>query len=362
MNRFLYYGLALCFCIASANGLAISEATQRRDAGYIHQPAPTPMFDFQVLNHLDLEKRQASTTAETSLTVVISPDSTCGFLSGSPGNAITCANGARCSWELAHITAIFCGTAANLRCFDRDYALDTALCDDVCQGNSYNLLCTDRTAPYCGTYAYPSGIRAFKCSSRSMARYQSVSFFYNNQDDRTFSTTIFGLDATDATPQEEKPISTSTISPDPPRTGNTEEPKETTDVHVGGSGNTKTNVGAIVGGSIGGFLVLSLLVLGLLWLLRRNSRNVNAPPVQQIQPAVVPHQHVPQNPGDGVSPMNQNYSKPGVASPTATEWRESTTTAQSPNSPVATWAGQYPTSAVNQVTYQEMPGHSTYAR
>ncbi|KAM0398637.1 hypothetical protein ACHAO7_004191 [Fusarium culmorum] len=365
MNLILYYGLAVCFYVVSTNALAISEASKRPEAGYIYQPAPTPMFNFQALKHLDLGKRQASSTVETTLTVVVSPDSTCGFLSGSPGNAITCANGAQCSWELAHITAIVCGTAAHLQCFDRDYALNTESCDDVCQENTYNLLCTDRSAPYCGTYAYPSGIRAFKCSSRTMARFQSVSFTYNNQDDRTFSTTTLVLDAntplnpteTDTSPTgNEEPTDTSN-----PNGSSEPKPTETTDTG-GGGGGSKTNVGAIVGGSIGGFLVLSLLVLGVLWVLRKNRRNENPPPVQQVQPAVVPQNNIPQTPGDSVPPMNQNYPKPGVASPTTTEWHGSTMTAQSPGSPVSTWTGQYPSSAADQVTYQEMPGSPPYTR
>jgi hypothetical protein len=98
------------------------------------------MLAFEALKHLDLGKRQASTTPATTFTVVISPDSTCGFLSGSPGNAITCSNGDLCSWELAHVPAIFCGTTAYLQCLDREDALDPELCDDVCQENSYNLL------------------------------------------------------------------------------------------------------------------------------------------------------------------------------------------------------------------------------
>ncbi|KAM0504790.1 hypothetical protein ACHAP8_002178 [Fusarium lateritium] len=355
MNQILYYWIDLCFYAILTDALAISEATKRWDAGYIDQPAPTPMLEFQALKHLDLEKRQASTIVETTFTVVVSPDSTCGFLSGSPGNAITCSNGAQCSWELAHVTAIFCGTTAHLQCLEREYTLNTELCDDVCQKNSYNLLCTDRTAPYCGTYAYPSGIRAFKCSSRTMTRYQSVSFIYNNQNDRTFSTTTFGADPTDVTPSEPTTVGSSALSSESSATVDAE-PTET--IIPGGSGGSKNNIGAIVGGSIGGFLVLSFLILGLVWFLRKCKRNDNPPSIQQVQPVMAPNPNAPQPPGDSVLPMNQNYPKPGVASPTTTEWRESTITAQNPSSPVSSWTGQYPRSEMNQVTYQEMPGHS----
>ncbi|RGP81630.1 hypothetical protein FLONG3_230 [Fusarium longipes] len=360
MERTLYYWLTLCLCVISTNAVAISEATKRRDAGYIYQPAPTPMVALEALKHLNLGKRQASTTVATTFTVVISPDSTCGFLSGSPGNAITCSNGDLCSWELAHVQAIFCGTTAHLQCLDREDALNTELCDDVCRENSYNLLCTDSSAPYCGTYAYQSGVRAFKCSSSSMTRAQSVSFIYNNQKDRSLTTTIFDSDATDVTLSDLDTVeSTSTL----PKSSTTQEPEPTETTDTSSGGGSKTNIGAIVGGSIGGFLVLSFIVLGLIWFLRRNKKkNHNAPPVQQVPPPVAPQQHFPQTPASSVPPMNQNYPKTEVSSPAPTEWRESTITAQSPNSPVSSWTGQYPNPAADGITYQEMPGSSPYGR
>jgi hypothetical protein len=195
-----------------------------------------------------------------------------------------------------------------------------------------------------------------------MTRDQSVSFIYNSQKDRTFTTTIFDSDATDVTLSETDTVeSTTTSSESSSSTAGDAEATETTDTDNGGG--SKTNIGAIVGGSIGGFLVLSFIVLGLIWFIRKNNKKRNAaPPVQQVQPAMVPHQNVPQAPGDSVPPMNQHYTKTGVTSPAPTEWRESTVTAQSPSSPVSSWTGQYPNSAANEVTYQEMPGNPPYGR
>ncbi|KAM0244124.1 hypothetical protein ACHAP5_006607 [Fusarium lateritium] len=133
--------LALGLLAGETDALAISEATKRPNPGYVHQPEPTPMIGIlDDLKHLALGKRQATSTEDVTYTLVNSPDSTCGFLSGSPGNAITCSNGDKCSWELAYVTGIFCGSTAYNRCLERSEALNTKLCNDVCQSNSYNLL------------------------------------------------------------------------------------------------------------------------------------------------------------------------------------------------------------------------------
>ncbi|KAF4949762.1 hypothetical protein FSARC_13409 [Fusarium sarcochroum] len=363
MKRSPYYVLALGVWAVMANALAISEPTKRRDAGFMYQPDPTPMVKMLELRHLELGKRQATTSAETTFTLVISPDKTCGFLSGSPGNAITCENGDNCSWELAHLTAIFCGTTAYNRCLNRADAINTKLCDDVCQSNSYNLLCTDRSAPYCGTYAYPSGVKGFRCASATLTRDQSAEFTYNNQDNRDFSTTLVS-DAEESTLIESETTESSTgrSTTTDSATSTTEEP-EPSDTDDSDSGGGGTNVGAIVGGAIGGFVALSLVVLGAIWMWRKNKKPKD-PPAEQptaVPPpgptyhsGPVPHPNIPEAPADEVPPMSQYYPKTGVGSPTQSEWRDSMISSQNPNSPVSTWTG--PHSTGGQTTpYQGAP-------
>ncbi|KAF9772923.1 hypothetical protein IL306_009335 [Fusarium sp. DS 682] len=331
-----YHGLVLGVC-AGVNALAISEPTKRQDAGYMYQPDPTPIVGISDLRHLALGKRQETTAAASTFTLVISPDSTCGFLSGSPGNAITCANREKCSWELRYATAIFCGTQAYNRCLERNDALDTKLCDDVCQSNQYNLLCTNTASPYCGTYEYPSGVVGFRCATATVTAAQEVEFIYTSQKGRSFSTT-FVSDETSSTISF--PESSSETSTEPTSTSDAPEPTET----ESGGGGSSTPVGAIVGGSIGGFVALSLVVLGAIWLMRRN-KNKNAPQPSPLQPspATAAAMPPPGPQGDAVPPMTQYYPKSEVTSPTQSEWRESMITAQSATTPVQnqSW-GQYP--------------------
>lgn len=184
-----------------------------------------------------------------------------------------------------------------------------------------------------------------------------MSFLYNDQKDRKLSTTYVSDEVTTTTTSEttessfmEQSSTTSTTT----TTSEQPEPQST-----GGGRGSKTNVGAIVGGAIGGFVVLSLLVLGIIWFIRRNKKNGDTPPQQ---PAVVPQPPVPQTPADTVPPMSQHYAKSGVTSPTQSEWRDSMITTQTPGSPVSnmTWTGQYP--AEGPEVYHEMPQGGNYGR
>ncbi|KAM0344119.1 hypothetical protein ACHAPU_007840 [Fusarium lateritium] len=356
MKISLYSGLAWSVWAGVTDALAISEATKRRDAGYMYQPEPTPIIAMlDNLKHLALGKRQATSTV-TTFTLVVSPDSTCGFLSGSPGNGIDCPNGDICSWEVAHVKGVFCGSTLYNRCIDRSEALDTKLCDDVCQSNSYNLLCTDTASPFCGTYAFESGVRDFRCATRALTAPQSVSFLYNDQDDRTFSTTFLADDITPSAAEETvEPSSVESSTTSDPTTTTSEEPEP----QKTGGGGGDTNLGAIIGGAIGGFVALSLVVLGIIWYWRRNRKGGNTP---AQQPVAVPPPADPQSPTDIVPPMIQHYPKSEVTSPTQSDWRHSMATTQNPGSPVSnvTWMGQPPVEGLE--VYHAPPQDGTYHR
>ncbi|KAF4425164.1 hypothetical protein F53441_14180 [Fusarium austroafricanum] len=368
-----YHGLVLGVC-AGANALAISEPTKRQDAGYMHQPDPTPHVGMSGMRHLAMDKRQASSASElTTYTIVVAPDSTCGFLSASPGNAITCSNKQRCSWELSYNTAIFCGSKAYNRCWDREDATNTEICDDVCQSNEYNLLCTETASPYCGTYAYPGGIRDFRCATSKMTRVQSVDTTYKGQNNRVFGTTVVNDETTIILDDLTKTTESSTTESGSGSSTTTEssEPTESSDESNPGGGKS-TPIGAIVGGSIGGFVALSLVVLAALWFWKKNRKTdaTAAPPMQQQQQpyqqplaAAMPPPNATEAPTDSVPPMYQNYPKSEVTSPTQSEWRESMITAQSATTPVSNqgWGGQYPQGTGGQNEVHEMP-HDNYGR
>ncbi|RMJ02458.1 hypothetical protein BHE90_015170 [Fusarium euwallaceae] len=339
----------------STAAMAISEPTGRRDAGYLYQPAPTLMPEMHELEKLQkqllhLGKRQETSSVNT-YTIVTSPDETCGFLSGSPGNAIKCANGEKCSWELAYITRIMCGSMAHVTCYNREQALNTELCNDVCQSNSFYLLCTERSSAYCAVYSYEDGVKDYRCATASLSKAQGVSFTYDGQRGRELKTTTvaedFGAPTTSLTTEEpeesETETETSTESEDITTTITVDPARTTSAAPVETDGKKDgPNIGAIVGGSIGGFVALSLIVLGAIWLFRRNKNNQTPP----NQPAPAPPAMQQHTPVASVPPMSEHTGLVSPASPTQSDWRGSSVAPTSTQSPVSMqgWSTHSPAS------------------
>ncbi|KAM0326674.1 hypothetical protein ACHAQA_006544 [Verticillium albo-atrum] len=243
-------------------------------------------------------RRQAEASV-SEFTITVAPDATCGFLSGSSGNAITCDNGNPCSWEPNNINAVFCGVATDavrLQCLERDAATDTEFCNDVCQSNTFNLLCTETSAPYCRTYAFPDGVRDYRCASTPVSAVQSVDFTYDGQFDRQFETTTLSTEPT--TPAGTTEDTTTTASPSPTSLVATSTPTTTPtpgpSTAPAPAKENSTPVGAIVGGAVGGVAVLVLLILGVFFLRRRSSKTDVTPPPDHSGPA---------------SPMQQQYQQ-----------------------------------------------------
>ncbi|CEI41837.1 unnamed protein product [Fusarium venenatum] len=146
----------------------------------VHESIPAP-----TTRGFHLEARSDDGAPE--YTITYASDSVCGYLSGSVQIPITCENKNRCLWELESFKFIACELdgettgIARTKCLARDEALDPNLCDDVCVSNTYNLQCTNDTAPYCRTYAYPRGVHDYRCASTPATRVSSVDFTYDGQ-------------------------------------------------------------------------------------------------------------------------------------------------------------------------------------
>lgn len=144
MGHLLFVTLVLgTWTIRIANCMVLSKLTQRYNIGYRERPpAPTQFTD--VLESGQLPEQQPTKIEEATLTLTLAGNPTCGFLSGSPGNAITCENRQPCFWEEDHLAGILCGVDSNadihLACIEGEAALNPEICNDVCQGNRFNLL------------------------------------------------------------------------------------------------------------------------------------------------------------------------------------------------------------------------------
>ncbi|KAH6871876.1 hypothetical protein B0T10DRAFT_416845 [Thelonectria olida] len=305
MSRLLSVTLVLStWTIEIANCVVLSEPTQRSSIGYHEQPpAPTQLIEALEF-HVRIRKLE-----DHIFTVTVAPDSTCGFVSGHPGIAITCENGQKCVWEHEYVKGIMCGVdpeaEVHFPCVEREVALNPELCNNVCQSDRFRLRCTDTASPYCRTYAYPGGVHDFRCETTTELRPQSVSVTHAEQEDRNLLTTLISKGSFVTSRDSITVLLTSSAATAPPP--NNED-------------NESPNIGTIVGRIIGCFTVLSLLDLGI-WLVQRSKRR-HSPSAQQAPVHVLPMQQAPL-----LAPQdNPTIVPPGVTSPVRSELPDSTMT------------------------------------
>ncbi|KAJ9415094.1 hypothetical protein FOXG_14577 [Fusarium oxysporum f. sp. lycopersici 4287] len=296
--------LLLGAMLQAVNAMDIARAAQRNHARDI--PAPTiTASPIGILDELKLlvgndglRIRQADSSSEP-LKVTIAPDKTCGYLSGQPGAAVTCENDRLCSWAASSgVGLVACASEIYVACVESSKAVDPSQCNDVCQSNTFNLLCTNSDTPFCRTYAYPSGIFDYRCASTSVEDVQSVKFTYQGQKNANFVTTTLsdGIESQSTTV-------TNTDSGSAGQASETETQTETTttsDVPEPTKKSKSTPVGAIVGGVVGGVALIGLIGLGAVCLLRRR-KSKPEPASAPVQP-VMAQQQPPPPP----APMNQN--------------------------------------------------------
>ncbi|KPM34600.1 hypothetical protein AK830_g11977 [Neonectria ditissima] len=332
---------------------------ERYQAAGLAYAQAMPTAFVELLGEIELAKRADSSTPIT-VTVTVAPDETCGYLSGEAGAAITCENDGICSWEAQSLNVVGCGDILHSTCYPMSEATDLSSCNDVCQTNTWNLLCTESKRPFCRTYQFPEGVLDYRCASTEVEDVQSVDFTYFGQDDPGFTTTLLS-DESQITSMASLPTRpTVTVTGDPSDETHTDTPDP--------SPKHKTPIGAIIGGAVGGLLVLVLLILGILCLRRRNNKKHK----ETAAPPPPPTGYPP--------PDQQAYNQAAVMTPEAkpvmvsshnpADWRQSTVSPlNAAISPVsqAGWQGHaspapayqapaYETKAPMQETF-EAPGH-----
>ncbi|WXC44750.1 hypothetical protein QX201_004486 [Fusarium graminearum] len=260
--------------LSVAQGGRLSEPRHATQAG---KPDPPP----EPTDIPDLRRRETSQTA-TSYLLTIAPHNTCGYLSGQPGIDITCESQRTCMWITSR--AIFCGEEGDAnnrklynRCHDSSYALDPSRCDDTCLKNKFNLLCTNATAPYCITYAFPSGVSYFDCSE-SPTDLLTASFTFSGQINARLKTSTIYIGTSES--QDTAVSETATASSTTPYSSS---PASTSSPSSRPSSSDQTNLGAIIGGAVGGFVAISLVALAIFWTIRK-SRNEKGHQSMQVDP------------------------------------------------------------------------------
>ncbi|KAH7123353.1 hypothetical protein B0J13DRAFT_511690 [Dactylonectria estremocensis] len=313
--------------------LLTSVDIEARQALSFPTPTPTPT------NARQFQRADEGEDDGLKYTVTYAPNSTCGYLSGSVQIPITCENKGVCLWELEYFRFIACEInedtgLAHTKCLQRDEALDPNLCDDVCASNTYNLFCTNETEPYCRTYAFPKGVRDYRCASTPATRVSSADFTYNGQDYPVFTTSTFA-EVDETSPGPFGSLTTGTESTDTETTATKTTSTETRSVETSSSTSEPTgddkarsrNTEAIAGGTVGAF-VGGMLVLALVLYCRRrwHSRPTKTDPSESLQDTVshepsehqVPpfiHAISPASPPTSPSPSSTRRSMPYPTSP-----------------------------------------------
>lgn len=176
----------------------------------------------------------------------------------------------------------------------------------------------------------------FRCAPTPVAKVQSVSFTYDGQHDAVFLTSTY----TDinSQPSSTEPVSSTASHPPPP-------PPPP-------SHSNNSNIGAIVGGAVGGFVALSLVAFAIFWFVRRRK----TPPAQQVTPSME-GAPMEQGPPTGAG-LNAAKASPSPSSPVQSEWRDSMMTVLSPGSNPAspqTWMDQPVSPGSQSVLSQGVP-------
>ncbi|KPM38048.1 hypothetical protein AK830_g8547 [Neonectria ditissima] len=217
-------------------------------------------------------------TKETLVTTyTMAPDNTCGFISGSSDRPALCPSFLSCMWEQEIHGRAGCGNASvflsRSRCLDAEAAEDLERCDEQCKRDTGIIKCTHDTAPSCFTFVFPSSISLLVCSDTD--NFDLVLFNAVDEPTRSFSTFVdarttgsrtdaeteisFTSQQTDATSRER-------------RSGSTSKRPATSTASGESADNESLPIGAIVGGAVGGLAVVSLLVLGIVFVQRYSKK------------------------------------------------------------------------------------------
>ncbi|UPL01899.1 hypothetical protein LCI18_012833 [Fusarium solani-melongenae] len=241
-----------------------------------------------------------------TVTITVAPDPTCGF--DENGYDMTCPDSTRCSWQAGTINAVFCGLEdITTTCFDRSKATDTDICDSNRTSNTiYNKFCIESSFPYCLPVEFSGSISQWVCHSTSSFL---VLFSTLDMQPRDFTTVVL-VDGNPVTSW------TNVVIMDPSTPSTT---RRTVTVTMESTETTQTkpptsavNVGAVVGGVIGGVALVSLVIIGVMLFLRRKREKAepnDSPPDNAIQ------SNMPDAKAMAVSPtITQPYSSTLISS------------------------------------------------
>ncbi|KAF5977926.1 hypothetical protein FCOIX_6258 [Fusarium coicis] len=304
---------------------AMNIAHRAEERQTLDAPAAVTEPPLAVIDPLNLllgygpELKRRAESDDSGLAVTIAPDETCGFIDGYKDSPVTCPNSRACSWATSSdIGLVACASDIYVTCLESSRAVNSSRCDEVCQSNTFNLLCTDSDQPYCRTYIYPGSIFDYRCASTEVDDIERVYFTSEGKKranlvtttlDPEYSGTSEGLQpVVTVTAQRKSSGSPGTVTiyviPQLPSAAATSSVFPT-------SSKKSTPVGPIVGGVVGGVAILGLIGLGAFCFVRRRRKNNHQECMAPVSQPYVAH------------PMSQNqylyHPQPQGANPPYTD-------------------------------------------
>ncbi|KAJ6783456.1 hypothetical protein PWT90_04361 [Aphanocladium album] len=256
----------------------------------------------------------AARQEETSPVLFYNTGNTCGYVSGISTAAFYCINkGDYCALSTSASGRVgriaCCGmTECNFRTTCVGYAdiYTSKACNEECRDNAYIVKCTDTGYPFCNTVSFAGGIIDYACGVSDITTYQLLKTTYSGQVNPQ-SYTRYTVTGTGTSVTGISKSATGAPSPSSTDSSSTSASGSSTaqPTNDGKSSKSKTPVGAIVGGVVGGVGAIALIGIGVLLFLRRKKKADNNN-IQQSPPAPLMSQ--PQT--GGAPPPQGHYAYP----------------------------------------------------
>ncbi|KAG6253023.1 hypothetical protein E4U23_008167 [Claviceps purpurea] len=214
--------------------------------------------------HQDLVKKTVA--SEKPLTMMIGFDHTCGWLSGRRDAPYACKYGDTCGLILAQTTspgAVMCFNEDRQTydlvhaCIDSSAYYSSSACDSSCVRNTFTSKCTKSSLPYCMTYDIFGDITDYRCHSVSEpAQTVLASYTFNHTTSGRYWYRSVKFELPFFEYLRFTPIPYEIVTEEPIR-------------H-----SSKTPVGAIVGGVVGGVAAIGAGFLIIFFCLRRRKKRI----------------------------------------------------------------------------------------
>ncbi|KAH9904796.1 hypothetical protein F4778DRAFT_779974 [Xylariomycetidae sp. FL2044] len=249
-------------------------------------PAPTPPSSISsIWSPIDLRRRQESEQ------FVGNASQTCGYpVDFSSLPPFVCEGQETCTLN-RHNGIVGCCDATT-GCRIPTACVESTQTEDAFPGDPSTITCTDPARPSCLTYVYdvPFFENLSKASILQCAEEGGVATILTTPPPGSNLTSSSSSSSASSTPSTTNSLSTSSASSTGSGMGASSTP--TSGADGSGSGGTK-NIGAIVGGTLGGVAGAALLAAAILFCLRRRKRNqFQEPPLKSYEPEPDPRSSV----------------------------------------------------------------------